>query len=62
MSSDTEMRAGDFIAIAAGLVFLVACGVVATRAQSWTDGFCAALGGERITNYTCDVHGKVVHA
>lgn len=30
------------------------------REGAWTDGYCTALGGERIGQYMCEVDGQVV--
>lgn len=45
---------------AAILMVLIAIFYPAIREPIWTDGYCAALGGERITRYTCNVEGRVV--
>lgn len=30
------------------------------REAAWTDGYCTALGGQRLDRYTCEVDGRVV--
>lgn len=49
------------IALIMGASILVGAGAE-IREQSWTDGYCVALGGERIARYTCEVDGRVVRA
>lgn len=57
-----EVGGGVFIV---GLVILMGVSILlgggaSIREQVWTEGYCAALGGERIARYTCDVDGQVV--
>lgn len=60
MSKD---RVGDAIfATFFGLMILsVIVGIsIAGREQGFSDGYCAALGGERLKQYTCNVGGRVI--
>ena len=43
-----------------GLALIATFTYFTTRQQSYTDGYCEALGGHRVTNYVCDVNGKIV--
>jgi hypothetical protein len=59
----SENAKDGFIAFIIALALIVVVGMaLVAREQMWTDGYCAALGGERITQYACEVEGKVIRA
>lgn len=58
MSEDAKDGLVAVSIVVIGLLAVAVIGLV--REQMWTDGYCAALGGERITRYACEVDGKVI--
>lgn len=52
---------GFIVTITGLMVVSILAGVgVEIREQSWTDGYCSALEGQRIARYTCEVDGRVI--
>jgi hypothetical protein len=53
---DGEFLVGMLLAV---LLLLLSWPVL--REPEYTEGYCHALGGDRIARYTCNVNGKVVN-
>jgi len=47
-------------ALIGSVLFILISAFLGIRESVWTNAYCTALGGERISAYTCEVDGRVV--
>ena len=59
----TRRDDGTFFILMLGALVMIGILIMAAfdmREQTWTEGYCTALGGERILDYTCEINGRVL--
>ena len=49
-----------YAALIGSALFILISALLGIRESVWTDAYCTALAGERISAYACEVDGKVV--